>query len=38
VTRAPAVELEPMIKWTWEVESTAVRRLGVMMREAWECE
>jgi hypothetical protein len=30
VQRDPAIELEPTIRWTWEVESTAVRSLVVM--------
>ena len=32
VQREPAIELEPTIRWTWEVESTAVRSLVVMSR------
>ena len=29
VQRAPAIELEPTIRWMWEVESTAVRSFVV---------
>lgn len=39
--REPAIELEPTIRWTWEVESTAVSSLVVVVmsirREGLRC-